>query len=220
MRRVWDYDDVDGIRKVGQSGALRQAGVPCPEEEAEESRYNNRKMTFDRYSREVLYGFFEDAGAAVIREPRIYTLWQAQAARDEAAAAEKEAAAILKELIDIESHAPQFDEDEDVPGVIHEDGQVLVPEETWRIMKIRECLEGAYTVRAQMAQERLDGLLAEEQRALMDLAAQRRALEAAEMEYVRLCRGLMRLGYSVMDDDTGEADAPEGGVDDEGFLYE
>ena len=40
------------------------------------------------------------------------------------------------------------------------------------------------------------------------------------MEYVRLCRGLMRLGYSVMDDDTGEADDPEGGVDDEGFLYE
>ena len=52
------------------------------------------------------------------------------------------------------------------------------------------------------------------------MTALREALEAAEKEYVRLCRGLMRLEYSAMDDDTGEADDPEGGVDDEGFLYE
>ena len=73
---------------------------------------------------------------------------------------------------------------------------------------------------AQMAQERLDQVLAEEQQELMRMTILREALEAAEMEYVRLCRGLMRLEYSVMDDDTGEADDPEGGVDDECLLYE
>ena len=220
IRRVWDYYDVDGTRKVGQSGALRQAGVPCPEEEAEESRYNNRKMTFDRYSREVLYGFLEDAGVAVIREPRIYTLRQAEAALDEAEAAEKDAAAMLKELMELEAQAPQFNEDGELPGAIHENGKVKIPEEVWRLLKIRESLEGAYEVRANAVQERLDAVLAEEQQELMRMTALRGALEAAEMEYVRLCRGLMRLGYSVMDDDTGEADDPEGGVDDEGFLYE
>ena len=147
MRRVWDYDDVDGTRKVGQSGALRQAGVPCPEEEAEESRYNNRKMTFDRYSREALYGFLEDAGVAVIREPRIYTLRQAEAALDEAEAAERDAAAMLKELMELEARAPQFNEDGELPGAIHENGKVKIPEEVWRLLKIRESLEGAYAAR-------------------------------------------------------------------------
>lgn len=218
IRRVWDYDDVDGIRKVGQSGALRQAGVPCPDEEAEESRYNNRKMTFDCYSREALYGFLEDAGVAVIREPRIYTLRQAEAALDEAEAAERDAAAMLKELMELEAQAPQFNEDGELPGAIHENGKVKIPEEVWRLLKIRESLEGAYEVRANAVQERLDAVLAEEQEELMRMTALRGALEAAEMEYVRLCRGLMRLGYNPMD--IGETDGVEGGDDGEGIPYE
>lgn len=217
IRRVWDYVDDDGIRKVGQSGALCRAGIQCPDEEAEESRFNNRKMTFDRISREALYGFLEDAGVAVIREPRIYTLRQAEAARDEAEAAEKDAAAILKELMELEAQAPQFNEDGDVPGAIHENGKVKIPEEVWRLLKIRESLEGAYEVRANEVQVRLDAVLAEEQEELMRMTALRGALEAAEMEYVRLCRGLMRLGYNPTV--TDETDGLEGGDGSEGIPY-
>lgn len=64
-RRVWQYEDDHGKMQIGQSKALEKAGVPLPTPsspsffsrfeipEVKETRYNNRKMTFDKMIRET-----------------------------------------------------------------------------------------------------------------------------------------------------------------------
>lgn len=53
LRRVWDYyDSKDGTWKIGQEKALEQAGVPLPHPDQPIGRFNNRKMTFDSWTRD------------------------------------------------------------------------------------------------------------------------------------------------------------------------
>ena len=51
IRRVWDYQDKDGLCRLGQAKALQAAGVPLPEPNKPAGRYNNRKMVFDSIAR-------------------------------------------------------------------------------------------------------------------------------------------------------------------------
>lgn len=51
VRRVWDYTDKDGLVRLGQNKGLEQAGVPLPEPDKPNGRFNNRKMTFDAMAR-------------------------------------------------------------------------------------------------------------------------------------------------------------------------
>lgn len=51
IRRVWDYQDKDGLCRLGQAKALQAAGVPLPEPNKPAGRYNNRKMVFDSMAR-------------------------------------------------------------------------------------------------------------------------------------------------------------------------
>ena len=51
LRRVWNTVGKDGTVMPGQNAALEQAGVPLPDPTKPIGRYNNRKQTFDAWSR-------------------------------------------------------------------------------------------------------------------------------------------------------------------------
>lgn len=51
-RRVWQYED-KGCMRIGQTEALRRAGVPLPQPDQPEGRYNCRKMQFDAAVRDL-----------------------------------------------------------------------------------------------------------------------------------------------------------------------
>lgn len=68
QRRAWRYKDDDGIWRVGQEKALERAGVPLPHPEKPVGRYNNRKMTFDKMSRELWLDVCHEHGLSVERE--------------------------------------------------------------------------------------------------------------------------------------------------------
>ncbi len=51
QRRVWKYNE-NGLLKIGQEKALAKAGIELPYPDKKPSRYNNRKIAFDRMMRE------------------------------------------------------------------------------------------------------------------------------------------------------------------------
>lgn len=67
-RRVWHYMAEDGSLRVGQERALEQAGVELPYPDRKPGRRNNRKVTFDRMTRELWLDVLYDHGVAVERE--------------------------------------------------------------------------------------------------------------------------------------------------------
>lgn len=69
QRRVWKYTDENGVVRVGQEKALKQAGVPLPDPSKPEGRRNNRKMTFDKMARDLWIEVCHDHGVEVEREP-------------------------------------------------------------------------------------------------------------------------------------------------------
>lgn len=69
LRRVWQYRDQDGNMAIGQDKALEQAGVELPDPSKPRSRYNNRKMTYDRMMRDKLLDIAERHGVDVERVP-------------------------------------------------------------------------------------------------------------------------------------------------------
>lgn len=66
IRRVWIYEE-NGINKIGQEKALKQAGIPLPDPSQPEGRYNNRKMVYDRMMREKFYELCEERGIEIDR---------------------------------------------------------------------------------------------------------------------------------------------------------
>lgn len=52
-RAVWECRDRDGNLMLGQNQALKELGVPLPEPDKPEGRYNNRKMTLDSSMRSL-----------------------------------------------------------------------------------------------------------------------------------------------------------------------
>ena len=69
IRRVWDYQDRDGLTRLGQNKALEQAGVELPDPSKPVGRYNNRKMTFDREARAMWQEACRDHGLEIETEP-------------------------------------------------------------------------------------------------------------------------------------------------------
>lgn len=69
IRRVWDYQDRDGLTRLGQNKALEQAGVELPDPSKPVGRYNNRKMTFDREARAMWHEACRDHGLEIETEP-------------------------------------------------------------------------------------------------------------------------------------------------------
>lgn len=67
-RRVWHWHTDDGNLRIGQERALEQAGVELPDPDRAVGRRNNRKMTFDRMTRELWLDVLYEHGLAVERE--------------------------------------------------------------------------------------------------------------------------------------------------------
>ena len=53
IRRVWHYKDKYGNLQIGQNKALENAGIKPPNPAEKISRFNNRKMTFDKMMRRI-----------------------------------------------------------------------------------------------------------------------------------------------------------------------
>lgn len=68
-RRIWIYKDKDGTMKPGQDKALEQAGIGLPDPSKPRSRYNNRKMVFDKMAREKWIEIVKSHGLEVEEEP-------------------------------------------------------------------------------------------------------------------------------------------------------
>lgn len=67
IRKVYDYIDENGDRRISQNKALEALNLDLPNPEAEISRANNRKMTLDMECRERLYEICEEHGIEVDR---------------------------------------------------------------------------------------------------------------------------------------------------------
>lgn len=59
-RYVLYHTDENGVRHTGIDKALEQAGIGLPFPEMKKSRYNNRKILFDRISREKWFSLIEE----------------------------------------------------------------------------------------------------------------------------------------------------------------
>lgn len=69
LRGVFDYTDKNGNLKVGQKEALKQMGIQCPNVGNEDTRYNNRKMTFSQELRETWQQIVIAHGIDIETEP-------------------------------------------------------------------------------------------------------------------------------------------------------
>lgn len=70
LRRVWfSLNPETGIYEIGQDKALERAGIPLPNPNEPRSRYNNRKMVFDKLAREQFLSICEAHGIDVERVP-------------------------------------------------------------------------------------------------------------------------------------------------------
>lgn len=69
VRRVWDYKDRDGLTRLGQNRALEQAGVELPDPSKPVSRFNNRKMAFDKTARAMWHEACRAHGLEIETEP-------------------------------------------------------------------------------------------------------------------------------------------------------
>lgn len=70
LRRVWDYEDAHGIRRIGQNKALEAAGIELPEPDKPAGRYNNRKITIDQEFRKIWQEVCKNHGLDIETEPR------------------------------------------------------------------------------------------------------------------------------------------------------
>ena len=59
----------DGINMIGQEKALEHAGIPLPNPDLPVSKYNNRKMTYDRMMRQKLYDLCKERGIDIDEVP-------------------------------------------------------------------------------------------------------------------------------------------------------
>lgn len=69
IRRCWDYQDQDGLPRLGQNKALEAAGVKLPDPEKPVGRYNNRKIKFDAEMRGKWQEIAKKYGYEIDTEP-------------------------------------------------------------------------------------------------------------------------------------------------------
>lgn len=70
IRRVWNVEDKFGYIIPNQNQALKKAGIEPPHPEKPEGRYNNRKMQFDAFARELWQEICKAHGLEIQAEPR------------------------------------------------------------------------------------------------------------------------------------------------------
>lgn len=69
VREIWDYEDEDGVIKIGQEKAMEQAGLKLPNPDKPVGRNNNRGMTWTAMCREKWMDICEEHGFEVERVP-------------------------------------------------------------------------------------------------------------------------------------------------------
>jgi len=70
IRCVWDYTDENGHLHIGQGRALKELGIPLPDNELPENgRYNNRKITFQKEARMHWQQIAKEHGIEIETEP-------------------------------------------------------------------------------------------------------------------------------------------------------
>lgn len=69
-RSIMDVTDKYGHLIIAQEKALKEAGIELPEPDKPESRYNNRKITFDKMRRELFQDICRSHGLNITVEPR------------------------------------------------------------------------------------------------------------------------------------------------------
>lgn len=69
-REVIDYEDENGVIRVGQEEGLRQSGIELPDPTKPVGRYNNRGMVYTAMCRDMWYDVCEAHGYEVEREPQ------------------------------------------------------------------------------------------------------------------------------------------------------
>lgn len=68
-RRVWQYRDAQGNMQIGQAQALQRTGVQMPTPAGQETRYNNRKITYDAQVRRLWQSVCKSHGLDIETEP-------------------------------------------------------------------------------------------------------------------------------------------------------
>lgn len=68
-REIWDFVDEDGVIKINQEEAMKQAGLELPDPSKPEGRYNNRGITYSRMCRNMWNDICEKYGYEVERVP-------------------------------------------------------------------------------------------------------------------------------------------------------
>ena len=71
IRKVWVYEK-DGIKRIGQEESLRWAGIPLPYPDRRQSKFNNRKITYDRMMREKLIELCKEHGLEIDTVPDLH----------------------------------------------------------------------------------------------------------------------------------------------------
>lgn len=100
-RKVWLYKDKDGFEAVGQNQVLEKSGVPLPHPEQPRSRYNNRKQTYSKWSRQKFLDICQEHGLEIEETPREKSksgLSQIDYQATQAEARAKEFCSIIKHL--------------------------------------------------------------------------------------------------------------------------
>ena len=78
VRQVFDYVNRYGEIEPKQEKALEELGIPLPDPTKKQSRYNNRKITFDSICREMLLSICQEYGLEVETE----AIYGGKASRD------------------------------------------------------------------------------------------------------------------------------------------
>lgn len=69
-RKVWQYRDTEGLWRIGQEEALKQAGIELPNPSEPIGRTNNRKMSFDAIWRARFQEICQEKGLDIEMQPR------------------------------------------------------------------------------------------------------------------------------------------------------
>ena len=193
IRRVWDYSEKGGMKKVSMRMALRESGVELLDPQKEETKFNNRKACFDKESRNQILSICEKHGLGIERTPGIYTVEKALEVKREVERVENAAREVLKQISEIENEMATADFSMEAVKVA--EGYYLVPREYYYPLKIRNELKDAYLRNNELASEKLLSAMERENQDMQELQLLIQKRRILEYEYMSLRMGLIRCGY-------------------------
>lgn len=187
IRMVWDYEE-DGIRRVSRAKALEIANISLPDPLKEEDRENNRKATFDLFSREMFYTICERKGIPVERQAKIYTLKKADKKKEEVTKQYNETIERIDEMVLIEACFPENWKES---AEYTENGTVAMTRDDFYLLKMRAALCELYCEKEKERKDTLRKLVKNNQKAA-------RMAEEELLENKRLSRDLMALRVGLI----------------------